>query len=282
MKTILTTVLAILVLAALPGARRDAAAAGPPEYLKEGRGEFEMVLIHDLGSNAKVWKDIEPYMRSTFKLWEFELSGHGATPPVEHPTIKSEADRLGAFLDAQDIAYPTLVGHGVGGMIALRYTIDHPSRVHRLILMDTTAQPLTTPDEQVDFAAKLASNYDETVARRYLAMSPKPEVTDRILDDALRTDSASFISLLMSTNDFDVTHQLAGLTVPLLIVGSELMFPEGVDARAILEQVGFGHAQSLSFKRMPQTGHFMMLERPVYLASVLLAFGVTADYEFDN
>ncbi len=282
MKTILTTVLAILVLATVPGARRDAAAAGPPEYLKEGRGEFEMVLIHDLGSNAKVWSDVDPYLRGTFKVWDFELSGHGKTPPVDHPTIKSEAARLGAYLDAEDIAYPTLVGHGVGGMIALRYALDNPARVHRLILLDCTAQPLTTPDEQLDTAAKLAANYDETVARRYLAMSPNPEVTQRILDDALRTDSASFISLLMSTNDFDVTHQLGELTVPMLIVGSELMFPEGVDSRAVLAQVGFGHAPSLSFKRMPQTGHFMMLERPVYLASVLLAFGVTADYEFEN
>ncbi len=276
-----TTLTASLLLVLMSGAT-VATAQEPAPPLLEGRGEFEMVLIHDLGSNAKVWQEVEPYLRGTFKEWTFELSGHGTTQPVAKPGIAAEAARLAKFLEAEGIAYPTLVGHGVGGMIALRYALDHPSQVHRLILLDTTARQLSTPEQQKETAASLAVNYDETVARRYLSMSPSQDVTDRILDDALRTDSASFIGLLMSTNGFDVTKELGGLTVPLLIVGSELMFPEGVDSRHVLEHAGFGFARTLSFKRVEQAGHFMMLERPVYLASVLLAFGVTADYEFQR
>ena len=275
MKT--TTLLPVLMIAAAVAAAQE-----PPPPLLEGRGEFEMVLIHDLGSNARVWQEVEPYLRGTFQEWTFELSGHGTTRPLAKPGIAAEAARLADFLAAEGIAYPTLVGHGVGGMIALRYTLDHPSKVHRLILLDTTARQLSTPEQQKEMAASLATNYDETVARRYLSMSPSDEVSDRILDDALRTDSASFIGLLMSTNGFDVTPELGALTVPLLIVGSELMFPEGVDSRHVLEHAGFGFARALSFKRIEKTGHFMMLERPVYLASVLLAFGVTADYEFQH
>ena len=45
---------------------------------------------------------------------------------------------------------------------------------------------------------------------------------------------------------------------------------------------GFDAAPSLSFKRMGKTGHFMMMEQPVYLASVLLAFGVSAEYRFEE
>ncbi|MBE0566371.1 MAG: alpha/beta hydrolase [Krumholzibacteria bacterium] len=282
MKTILAAALAALTLTGAGPGVSGALAADPPPFLREGRGEFEIVLIHGLGSNATVWAEVEPFLRGTFQVWSFELSGHGKTPPVERPSIAGEAARLQAFLDAQDIVYPTLVGHGVGGMIALRYALDNPARVHRLILLDTSAMPLSTPDQQVDTAAKLAADYDRTVALRYLNMSPSEDVTDRIVDDALRTDSASFISLLMSTNTFDVTGELDGLSVPLLVVGSELMFPEGVDSRHVLQHAGFGYARSLSFKRIERSGHFTMLERPVYLASVLLAFGVTAEHEFQH
>ena len=278
MKTLLPAFL--LVLSTLGASPAAAQAPAPP--ILEGRGEFEMVLIHDLGSNARVWQEVEPYLRGTFKEWTFELSGHGTTQPVPQSSIAVEAGRLAEFLEAEGIAYPTLVGHGVGGMIALRYALDHPSRVHRLILMDTTARQLSTQEQQKEMATSLAVNYDETVALRYLNMSPSAEVTDRIVGDALRTDSASFINLLMSTNSFDVTAELGSLTVPLLIVGSELMFPEGMDSRHVLEHAGFGFARSLSFKRVEKSGHFMMLERPVYLASVLMAFGVTADHEFQR
>ena len=254
---------------------------GPPPEI-EGRGEFEMVLIHDLGSNAEVWDEVAPYLAGTFKVWRFELAGHGRTAPVARSSIDGEADRLAAFLAEEGIVYPTLVGHGIGGMIALRFALDHPSQVHRLLLIDTAPRQMATRDQQVDTAAKLAANYEETVALRYLNMSPREEITDRIVDDALRTDSASFVSLLLSTNTFDVTGELAGLTVPMLIIGSELMFPSGLDSRQVLEQIGFGHARSLAFKRIELAGHFVMLERPVYTASVLLAFGVTAEYEFQH
>lgn len=273
---------AALLLAAALLAAVPAAAGDPPRNLPEGRGEYEMVLIHGLGSNARVWDEVEPFLRGTFKVWTFELSGHGGTRPVAQPSIAGEAARLREFLAAEGVAYPTLVGHGVGGMIALRYALDHPADVHRLILLDATARQLATEDEQLDTLAKLASDYDRTVATRYLNMSPSDEVTDRIVDDALRTDSATFVSLLRSTNDFDVTAELGELTVPLLVVGSELMFPEGVDSRHVLERVGFGHARSLSFKRIERAGHYTMLERPVYLASVLLAFGVSAEHEFQR
>ncbi len=280
MTTILRTAAALLLAACLAAPAPAQPAGTPP--VREGRGEYEMVLIHGLGSNAAVWQEVEPFLRGTFDVWTFELSGHGKTPPTDRPSIDGEAARLGTYLDEQDIAYPVLVGHGVGAMIALRYALDHPARVSRLILLDATAVQMATPDQQMDTAAKLASDYDQTVAQRYLHMSPNPDVTDRILDDALRTDSASFISLLMSTNSFDVTGELGALTVPLLIVGSELMFPEGVDSRHVLEHAGFGHARSLSFKRIERAGHFTMLERPVQLASVLLAFGVTADHQFQH
>lgn len=277
MRTITTAALAALLL--LTGAAR---AADVPSQLREGRGEDELVLIHGLGSNAAIWDGITPYLKGTFHVWAFELSGHGKTAPVDRPTIAGEAARLGAYLDAEDIQYPTLVGHGVGGMIALRYALDNPARVRRLVLMDTTAKSLTTEDQQLDTAAKLAADYDRTVAERYLNMSPDDQVTERILDDALRTDSATFISLLMDTNRFDVTGELGDLTVPLLIVGSELMFPAEVDSRVVLGAVGFANARTLSFKRMERTGHFMMLEKPMLTASVILAFAISAGYQFQR
>lgn len=257
-------------------------AAVPEEDLVEGRGEFEMVLIHGLGSSAKVWDDVAPYLMGTFKVFRFELSGHGDTETVQDPTIDSEVARLHEFLRENDIVYPTLVGHGLGGMIALTYTLDHPADVHRLILMDTAPRQMIGKAAKLDITREIMDGYDQFVASRYLNMTPDKDVTERVLDRALRTDSASFISLLMSSFDYDETERLHGLSVPMLIIGSELMFSDPEKSREVLSAVGFDNAPTLSFKRMGRTGHFMMLEQPVHIASVLLAFGVTADYVFEE
>ncbi len=249
--------------------------------LLEGRGELEIVLIHGLGSNAEVWDSIVPYLSGTFKVAVFEMSGHGQTQPIMDPSIIKEAARLEKFIKEQRFAYPTLVGHGMGGMVALEYTLDHPADVHRLIMMDAGPVQLASIDQKNEVGQQLLTNYDQFVATRYSSMSPLPDITEQVMDTALRTDSASFISMLMSSFDFDKTEQLYDMPVPLLVIGSELLFPTADQSRAILDQIGFGNARSLSFKRVGRTGHFMMLERPVYTVSVILAFGVDAEHVFD-
>ena len=193
-----------------------------------------------------------------------------------------EVARLERFLLDNDIAYPTLVGHGLGGMIGLQYTLDNPANVFRLIVIDSAPRQMAGDEQKKAIAKELLENYDNFVANKYLVMGPEPDITDEVVDMALRTDSATFISLLMDSFDFDLTPRMHTLTVPLLVIGSELLFPAVDDSQNILNQVGFGYAPSLSFKRMGRTGHYVMMERPVYTASVLMAFGVTADYEFEH
>jgi len=249
---------------------------------QEGRGEFELILIHGLGGNATVWDEVLPFLITTFKVEVFEFSGHGNTQPVGASTISSEAVRLQKFIEKVGFAYPTLVGHGMGGMIAMQYALDHPADVHRLIVIDSAPMQLVDDEQKKSISNKLLTNYDEFVASRYLHMSDDPDVTNKILDMALRTDSASFISLLMSSFDYDVTSRLGDFSVPMLVIGSELMFPAANSSRHLLEHYGFNYARTLSFKRMPNTGHYIMLEQPIMTASVILAFGVSADYVFDQ
>ena len=267
--------LGMLLIFSIPASAQDS-------ELLEGRGELEILLIHGLGSNAEVWDMLLPYLQGTFKVAVFEMSGHGKTQPVVDPTISSEVVRLEEFIKAQGFAYPTLVGHGMGGMIALEYSLKHPADVHRLIMMDAAPIQLASIDQKNEVGQQLINNYDRFIAGRYSLMSPLPDISEQVVDSALKTDSASFISMLMSSFDFDLTDQQPTLTVPLLVMGSELLFPHPDQSRAILNQIGFGKARALSFKRLGKTGHFMMLERPVYTASVLLAFGVKAEHVFDN
>ena len=274
-----TTPMAILVAAAVVLVTGFGGSAVAQE---QADPDYEIVLIHGLGGSAEIWDAVIPYLEETFRVWTFELGGHGRTQPSEHPSIVEEADRLRQFMNAEEINYPTLVGHGLGGMIALRYAIDFPADVHRLILIDTAPKQLASEEEKEAVARQLVEDYDQFVAARFLNMSPMKDVTDRILDIALRTDSASFISLLMSSFEFDVTGDLYRLPVPMLIMGSQLMFPDESSTTGLLELYGFGEARSLSFKRMPGTGHYMMLEKPVTTSSVLLSFGVTASHMFEN
>lgn len=284
----LALVLLAVCLAAHPAAAQSADQPLPPleprgrlpQVKPGGDTKYEMVLIHGLGGAAREWDGVVPYLQSVFRVGQFELAGHGQTQPVPDPTVVSEAVRLGEYLRRNGMAYPTLVGHGLGGMVALQYALDHPAEVHRLILIDTAPRQLADATTKLDVGKRLVEDYDGFVGERYAMMSPEDEISQHILDMALRTHAPTFVSLLMSSFDFDLTDRLPMLPVPLLVIGSELMFPDPDQTQPMLSAYGFDRARSLSFKRFGRTGHYIMLEQPVLLASVLMAFGVTAGHDF--
>lgn len=264
------------VLRPLPEGRRDAASqlSGPttPDGEREGRGEREMVLIHGLGSDAEVWTPMVALLSRAYRVRLYELPGHGRTQPAPHLTIASAAADLERFLKERDIVQPVLVGHAMGGLIAMRYAFDHPAAIKRLVLIDAAPKQLATPEQKAQTTDRLLTDYDRFVAETYARMSPDPEITRRIVDRALKTDRPSFTSLLMSSFAFDLTEELPRQAVPILLIGSALLLPSDQNVPAQLDALGYTNARTISFKRVDRTGHFVMLEQPDYLASVILAW----------
>ncbi|MHB8080210.1 MAG: alpha/beta fold hydrolase [Candidatus Krumholzibacteriia bacterium] len=238
----------------------------------EGRGEREMVLIHGLGSSADVWTPMVATLSRSYRVRLYELPGHGRTAPVPHLTIESAAADLGRYLKANDIVQPVLVGHAMGGLIAMRYAFDHPTEIKRLILIDAAPKQLASPEQKARVADQLLTDYDRFVAETYARMSPDPAITRRVVDQALKTDRPSFTSLLMSSFTFDLTEELPRQAVPILLIGSGLLLPTDKNVPAQLDALGYTNARTVSFKRVERTGHFVMLEQPDYLASIILAW----------
>jgi len=254
------------------GVDQDSLATAEPDTLPqwiEGRGENELVLIHGLGASNAVWRDLVPYLSGTFRVYLYELHGHGSTPPLRNATIASETAALREWIVDQELIYPTLVGHGLGGMIAMQYTFDHPADVQRLIVIDAGPRQLADPQQKAEVAAALLDDYDRFVASRFLDVSPDPRINELAVDLALRTDSTTFASLLLSSFDWDLTAELPRQSVPMLVIGSEAYLPEQGYERHYLEQYGYSAARVLSFKRVEKTGHYLMLEKPTFLASVI-------------
>lgn len=234
----------------------------------------DIVFIHTIGSDASVWDSVTQPFQESFTTWVWEMPGHGKTDAVGNLTIDSAVELFGEFLEENNIDYPVIVGHGMGGLIAMQHAFASPAKVNRLVLIDAAPKQMAQKEQKVAIAKQLTTNYDRFVASYFLNMSPHDDVTDRIVDQALRTDQMSFTQLLLSSFDFDITAELPRQAIPILLIGSNLLFPDQDKALEQLHMIGFGAARTISFKTMPGTGHFVMLEQPNYLASVILAFSI--------
>jgi 3-oxoadipate enol-lactonase len=107
-------------------------------WQREGNGP-PVVLLHCLGVDHRLWGIAAAGLERDFTLWSYDLPGHGATAvPGGAYTIEDLSAQLTALLDRAGLARATFAGISLGGLIAQCFAADHPARVEKLVLIDTT------------------------------------------------------------------------------------------------------------------------------------------------
>jgi pimeloyl-ACP methyl ester carboxylesterase len=119
----------------LSGARLYYYAAGT-----RGAGE-PVVFVHGFPTSGHLWAEVVPLMPAGHRLVVVDLLGYGRSDrPLERAVdLGGHARRVVELLDELRIERACIVGHGIGGGIALSLAIDHAARVSRLCLVDSVA-----------------------------------------------------------------------------------------------------------------------------------------------
>jgi 3-oxoadipate enol-lactonase len=107
-------------------------------YFEQHGSGPALVLLHGAGSNAATWwQQLGPLSRH-FSCYTLDQRCFGrSVAPLEEFRIEHFVQDVIALLDAQGLSQAMLLGQSLGGMVALRATLDHPNRVSALVLCDS-------------------------------------------------------------------------------------------------------------------------------------------------
>ncbi|MBL6750698.1 MAG: acetoin dehydrogenase dihydrolipoyllysine-residue acetyltransferase subunit [Nevskia sp.] len=104
-------------------------------YLRAGAGAA-VVFIHGFGGDLSGWALVQTPLASAFDTIALDLPGHGkSSKRVPHADVAGLAGELAAFLDAIGVQRAHLVGHSLGGAVALAFALAHPQRAASLSLL---------------------------------------------------------------------------------------------------------------------------------------------------
>jgi pimeloyl-ACP methyl ester carboxylesterase len=126
-----------------------------------------LVLLHALGETSESWAPLLPELTKRYQVIAFDLRGHGDSDwPGEYSTELMRADVINA-IDAMGLIDITLIGHSLGGAVALQIAQVVPARITRLVIEDAVPpyprepRPVPErPDEELPFDwALIASTY---------------------------------------------------------------------------------------------------------------------------
>lgn len=126
------------LLAALPVRERRLALAGIPTAVLQGGEGRALVLLHGPMACAAHWMDVIPGLAQDHAVIVPDLPGHGASETGDGVLdVARMIAWLGELIGSTCAAPPVLVGQLLGGAIALRFALERPELLERLVLIDT-------------------------------------------------------------------------------------------------------------------------------------------------
>jgi flavin reductase (DIM6/NTAB) family NADH-FMN oxidoreductase RutF/pimeloyl-ACP methyl ester carboxylesterase len=127
---------------------------GETAYLERGAGEV-IVLIHGVGLNADVWAPQIEALAKNYRVIAYDMLGHGAsTAPSGDVTLEAYVDQLLKLLDQLGIKACNVIGHSMGGLVALGFALSHPKRALRVGVLNSVYE--RTKEARADVEARAA------------------------------------------------------------------------------------------------------------------------------
>lgn len=100
---------------------------------------FSLIFIHGIGSSLQTWRPVMNRLSSRHQVLGFDLVGHGDSPVPDDPEAYSRDRALDDIDDLIEVATgaPVLVGHSLGGYLALAHAATRPGVARGLIVLNT-------------------------------------------------------------------------------------------------------------------------------------------------
>lgn len=187
-----------------------------------------LVLVHGYTGGAHDWDGVVADLARTSRVVTVEHRGHGASTntgdAATYTFIQLAAD-LAIVLDAVAPAQFDLLGHSMGGIVAMHYVLDHAERVRSLVLMDTAARaagdgpdnPMRQGVEYVRGAGDLTG-----LLRTFSGMLPA-EGREQLERSWSAMDPVAFVALgdQLLTHDGGLLERLASVAAPTTVIVGE-------------------------------------------------------------
>ena len=251
-------------------------------YLDEGQGE-PVVLLHGIPTWSYLWTPVLGTLTRAARVLAPDLAGFGFSDKRDcfDRSIARQAELVDAWMDRLGISSAVIVGHDIGGGVALRLATLFPSQVRKLCVMNTVCYDSWPIELMLQFGHPGADRLlSAAMAMRLLRQALKGGFARRppaaLLDGLLAPYSTEVgkLSLIrnasaLNTNlTTEIVPRLRSIDVPTLILWGE---------DDVFQPVSYGERLSWDipgahFVRIGGARHFLMVDRPHAVARRLNAF----------
>ncbi len=231
-----------------------------------------------LGSSRN-WQTAGRDLTARFHVLALDLRNHGSSPHDPEMSYAAMADDVLGWLGAQGLPRVTLLGHSMGGKVAMLLACRHPERVERLVVVDIAPKDYHSAEHRAEFAAMNGLDLATLPSRTAAEQGFEAQVSDWAMRKFLATNlertpegrwrwqiNLPVLTAALLALEADAllpADQFAGET--MFIAGGKSRYVKEADRAAILS-----HFPRARIETIPDSGHNPHMEtRAAFVAAIL-------------
>ncbi len=249
------------------------------QYRFDGPKEAPVLILGaSLGTTWHMWDRQIPDLTRHWRVFRFDMPGHGGAPAHPCGSVGELAERLLATLDELGVQRFGYAGCAFGGAIGIELALRHPQRVASLALIAASPR-FGSADEFRQRGVIVRSNGLDPIARsapeRWFTpgfAAAQPAITDWAVQMVRTTDPGCYIAACEALAAFDVRAELGRIGVPtLVLVGSEDQVTGQGEARTLVAGI-----PDSRLAVVPGASHLAPVEQPAAVTDLLVRHFSTA------
>jgi pimeloyl-ACP methyl ester carboxylesterase len=239
-----------------------------------------LIVLHGLFGSGTNWRSLARGLSDDCEVHLLDLRNHGRSPHADSMIYPEMADDLRAYMDAHGLEAAAILGHSMGGKVAMCFALDAPGRVTRLVVVDIA--PVSTASDHLPYIRAMQALALEDIAsreeasQRLAAEVPDPGVRQFLLQNLQRENEVwrwrlnldALLGNMPALQDFPVDGEGDRYGGPVLFVRGERSDYVAESHRPAVERL-FPAAEIVT---IGGAGHWVHADQPVQFLNAIRSF----------
>ena len=240
-----------------------------------------VILIPGLASSGDVWNGTREHLCGPRQCHVLTLAGFAGQPAIDGDLLPQVEEQLASYIQNNRLSKPVVIGHSLGGFVAMKFAADHPDMVGKLVIVDSLPALGATMNPAADaeglrqmatmvrerMLASDAASYSANQRQTLATMVTKPEDIDRIAAWGATSDRKTVAGAMYDILATDLRSDVARIKAPTLVLGAWIAYQQYAPKDAIegMYRAQYAKLPNVQVEMADKARHFIMVDDPVWM-----------------